>query len=64
MKRFDSADSSYLEQALGILEKSLQINMASRLKQSPVLCQDEVSRRFDAYISSLDFNNFVTYEFA
>ena len=35
--------------------------MVGKLKQSDVLSQEEVSKRFDAYIHSLDFSNVITY---
>ena len=64
MKRFDTADSAYLETALAILEKSLEINMPEKLKQARILTQMEVSMKFNNYIGNLDFQNAITYEFA
>ena len=63
MKRFDTADTAYLETALAILEKSLEIKMTEKLKQARILRQSEVSMRFNNYISNLDFQNVITYEF-
>lgn len=63
MKRFDTADTAYLETALAILEKSLEIKMTEKLKQARILTQSEVSMRFNNYISNLDFQNVITYEF-
>lgn len=64
MKRFDTADTAYLETALAILEKSLEINMPEKLKQARTLTQMEVSMKFNNYIGNLDFQNAITYEFA
>ena len=63
MKRFDTADSSYLEQAFAILEKSLDFNMTEKLKQAPVLSREEVTARFNDYIATHDFQNIVTFDF-
>lgn len=53
VKRFDTADSSYLSTALAILEKSLDINMTERLKMARVLTQEEVEIKFNSYIANL-----------